>query len=1421
MNTQDVNAFTRHEIDNISSLDLVASSIDYQFFARAYKDFFPEDLNNSDTAFRVYAAHSREVCLDPNEFFNETAYRDVNPDVAYAIQNGDYISGFHHWLCYGRGEGRSSCPKPQASFLPDESGHAVQVTGTPDNQLSGSLPDDGQDEEGVQCEAAAILHDPTIPLFDQDANEGADGNDDAHPERPEDKWMDTIKASGLFDAAWYISTYPELDLATTDDALADFVHRGWRAMRNPNEDFSTRYYLSQNPDVATVNLNPLFHYIVAGDRENRAPSPILDVVWYRATHGIAPGVETCLAHYRRNKHDKHISPTPLFDPEFYLNSYADIAQSGVHPFQHYMSSGHREIRDPSPAFKSTFYKNFYLSQNRNVNPLLHFLEVGKSVGYSTEPSDDILAPAIDARRFAARGKDFEEFESHAGFAGRESAKAIAFYLPQFHAFPENDEWWGSGFTEWTNIAKGMPRFAGHYQPRIPRDLGFYDPTQDGVLERQVELARQAGIHGFCFYFYWFNRKRLLERPLERLLANPEINMPFCLMWANENWTRRWDGQDQEILIQQDYAEEDDVALVDTFLRHFQDYRYIRIDGRPLLIIYRAQIIPDMRERLGRWRAMFLERGEMPLILMAQTFNDNDPRPYGFDGAVEFPPHKVSAMVPNEIMSAKIYDPFFSGQIYSYDNIVDVSLNEPAPPYPLIKTVFPSWDNDARRQGRGAVFHGSTPKSYQRWLEGTLSYAKANPFHNERFVFINAWNEWAEGAYLEPDLHFGAAYLNATARAIYGRQQTQGRTKLLLVGHDAHPHGAQLNLLGIARILARDFGIEIAIVLLGGGPLVGRYNDLAETHVCTTPGEMQSVFEELSAAGFTAALLNTVVTGVAVPVLKEAGFHVTGMIHELPRIIQERNLQGSAANFARMADNLVFACAYVRDRFLELTGTPKAKVVIRPQGLYTPVDFDGEDRDRLRRQLGLCDSTRLVVNIGYADLRKGFDLFLETARAAAHSGLDLHFLWVGNIDPLIKVWLVGTNGESRLPNLTLVGFTDDVAPYYSAADLFFLSSREDPFPTVTMEAINAGLPVVAYHGGGGYAELLEDGRFGRLVPMGDAAAALSALTTLPIDDRQERAGANAAHCRTHFNHRDYAFELLRLGQPSLKKVSVVVPSYNYAHHMVERLESILGQTYPVYEILVLDDASADDSVGVARAVAAATQRTVTIEVNSRNSGSVFAQWRKGAEMASGELLWIAEADDSADPSFLATLCANLDPERSAFAFSDSVAIDPDGNEIMPSYIPYCEAEAPGRFSRNFTLDGWTFARSCLAIKNTVLNVSGVVWSTATLRATLAIVGAELTTFKVAGDWRLYAEAAALGRRVSYIAKALNRHRRHASSVTHDLNKRRHLEEIIRMQDFVAGRLMVDKATIDAANKYVDGLLIQFGIENEKEQSHDFV
>ena len=343
-------------------------------------------------------------------------------------------------------------------------------------------------------------------------------------------------------------------------------------------------------------------------------------------------------------------------------------------------------------------------------------------------------------------------------------RAIAFYLPQFHPIPENDRWWGKGFTEWTNVTRARANFFGHYQPRLPSDFGFYDLRVPETLEEQAQVARAHGIHGFCYHYYWFAGKRLLERPVEVMRERGKPDFPYCFCWANENWTRRWDGADSEVLIAQRPSASDDERFIRDLLPHLLDARYIRVDGRPLILVYRVGMLPDPRATAATWRAVCRAEGVgEPYLCAAGTYDTGVPAQYGFDAVVEFPPHNTR--VPTINPQVEITNPAFRGSIYDYREFVDDVLARPDPEYVCHPTVMPGWDNTARRQDLANIFIHATPEVYEVWLREIAARVIQRRSPEERFVFINAWNEWAECAYLEPDRRFGHQYLEATRRAL--------------------------------------------------------------------------------------------------------------------------------------------------------------------------------------------------------------------------------------------------------------------------------------------------------------------------------------------------------------------------------------------------------------------------------------------------------------------------------------------------------------------------------------------------------------------------------------------------------------------------------------------------------------------------------
>ena len=344
------------------------------------------------------------------------------------------------------------------------------------------------------------------------------------------------------------------------------------------------------------------------------------------------------------------------------------------------------------------------------------------------------------------------------------AKLIAFYLPQFHPIPENDEWWGEGFTEWSNVKRARPNFVGHYQPLVPSELGFYDLRRPEVLDRQAELAKSYGIHGFCFYYYWFNGHRLLERPLEQMLARGKPDFPFCICWANENWTRRWDGSEDEVLMKQDYSEGSAEQFIRDVIPILKDRRYIKTGDAPILLVSRVDLLPDAPATARRWRQLCAQEGIPEIHLAAmQSFGIADPRPYGFDAAVDFPPHTQRELIdPGRF---KGISPDFAGYLEDYLKVARNQVNQPPPPFIRYRGVMPAWDNTPRRMNRAHICVNSSPAAYQAWLERIVEQTMARSAVQEPLVFLNAWNEWAEGAYLEPDSRNGYARLNATGRGL--------------------------------------------------------------------------------------------------------------------------------------------------------------------------------------------------------------------------------------------------------------------------------------------------------------------------------------------------------------------------------------------------------------------------------------------------------------------------------------------------------------------------------------------------------------------------------------------------------------------------------------------------------------------------------
>lgn len=994
-------------------------------------------------------------------------------------------------------------------------------------------------------------------------------------------------------------------------------------------------------------------------------------------------------------------------------------------------------------------------------------------------------------------------------------RLIAFYLPQFHTIPENDAWWGEGFTEWTKVKPSLPLFEGHEQPHVPLELGYYRLGDSEVPRRQIELARRYGVAGFCFYYYWFAGKTLLERPVEHYLQDTTLDLPFCLCWANENWSRRWDGLDQELLISQRHSAEDDLAFIEHVARFLRDPRYLRIDGRPVLLLYRPSLLPDIRETVQRWRRWCRDHGVGEIYLAyPQSFDAVDPAHFGFDAAIEFPPNNSGP--PNITDQVKPVEGHNAPMVYDWQVFVERSKHYINPSYTLLRSVCPAWDNTARKGSRGAVFLGSNPKDYQTWLANAVAETcrvRSNP--DERLVFVNAWNEWAEGAHLEPDLRHGHAYLQATRNALTGETFVPDDVqRVVLVSHDAHPHGAQFLALNLARTLVGSMRCEVHLVCLGAGPLKPAFAEAAhrlydlEGMDPRGPKALE-LARMLHSIGARIAIANTTVSGLFVETLAQTGIRSVALIHELRGVLEQYSLQAHAKSIVKHASHIICPAAAVAASFTEFSGEDSDRIVVRPQGIYKRADRSlsrEQRRAQVRELLGIGSDTLIVLGVGYADERKGVDLFVQAAFSSLVRDPDCHWVWIGHWDQQMRPrieQLIATHPE--LGNrIHFPGIQPDTTPFYLGADAFALTSREDPFPSVILEAFDADLPVVAFHDAGGFTELTDRGVL-ELVPHSDAVALAKAVDALtrPSEARDAMTRAARALVDTDYSFRAYVRFLLETLGVTWPKVSVIVPNYNYARYMDARLGSILDQTAPLHELIFLDDCSTDDSIEVASRLLDKADVDWRIVHNETNSGSVFSQWQKGVELASGDVVWIAEADDESEPEFLRTVLRGFQIPGMVMSYCESQSIDASGNRRAADYSAYVATVDSRHWRNHFASEGTEEVRRYLSVMNTIPNVSAVLFERGRLREVMDHAFEDIRSFRVAGDWRLYVEVLRKGG-VSFSPATLNRHRRHQGGVTLGERRAQLIEEIRTMQQFVSMHFSVPPEMAERARAYLDTL-----------------
>lgn len=537
----------------------------------------------------------------------------------------------------------------------------------------------------------------------------------------------------------------------------------------------TGFYASGSPEVRLVrNLNGVVSELPVED--------VLEAINYlmrilgerqpdaKAAVAASGGKSSSVAIDRTYR--RMVADSGLFDRSWYVTHYPEALQNGLEPMDYFIAIGAKAGHCPSARFNAKWYVDQRPDLVVVTDALEHYLHFGRTEGLRTcppaiPPVNDLPLPVNHISATLADNKEQErDAEEELAISG-ELPRLFAFYLPQFHPIAENNFGHRPGFTEWDNVIKAKPLFKGHYQPRIPGELGYYDLRSTDVLREQVRLANAHGITGFCFYFYYFQGKKLLYRPIENYIKS-DIKAPFFFLWANENWSRRWDGGDNEVIVSQKHSPEDNLAFIRELIPIFSDERYVKVCGKPVLAVYKTHLFANIRRATELWRDEIVKHGFPGLYLvMADDWSSNPthPRDLGFDASYEIPSNTVPETVLFQDLKELDVTEGFEGRIVDYRKFANFHMSRPFPPYKRFRTVMASWDNTPRYGLRALVHINTDNDAYKLWLSEAMVDTRWRYETEERIVFVHSWNEWCEGTYIEPDGRYGRRLLEQTREAV--------------------------------------------------------------------------------------------------------------------------------------------------------------------------------------------------------------------------------------------------------------------------------------------------------------------------------------------------------------------------------------------------------------------------------------------------------------------------------------------------------------------------------------------------------------------------------------------------------------------------------------------------------------------------------
>jgi GT2 family glycosyltransferase/glycosyltransferase involved in cell wall biosynthesis len=805
-------------------------------------------------------------------------------------------------------------------------------------------------------------------------------------------------------------------------------------------------------------------------------------------------------------------------------------------------------------------------------------------------------------------------------------KPLAFYLPQFHPIPENNLWWGEGFTEWTNVTRATQQYQGHYQPRRPGDLGYYDLRLKETQVAQAKLAKEYGLHGFCYYYYWFDNKKMLNLPIENMLKDKDVDLPFCVCWANENWSRNWDGQNRYVLLEQNYSDETNMNFIKEIAQMFKDSRYIRYNGKPLLVIYRIKIIPNFPQVAQMWREYCREIGIGEIHIASVRFGletlEHDASYYGVDSFVLFPPHEAGR---KDLRSSVPHlNKNFHGEIFDYDYVVESDIEKHNTQYSnLHRGAMMGWDNTARRMESSRIFHGATPLKFRKWLKNIkVQHEHYSQDNNESLVFINAWNEWAEGTYLEPDQKFSKAYLEAcssvfdtmvvpqetkkstspkvrnTIEYFEGKQSVDASKKsILLVAHIAGHQlfGGERSFLDVIRGFASLQSYNLFVVLPSSNnrhyiELINQY----AAKVIVTPypqwKDGEAIDEEVVLKMSSIILSNAIdIVYVNTIVIREALIAATRLGKFTMTHIREliNDDEGLCKQIGKTPSEII-KIVHTRNDFMIANSKTTQDIFEQKDKIAYIPNMIEVDKFNMNNTIG---KTIKIGIISSNIPKKGLDDFVKISQICYERGMnDIAFVVIGPRNDRVKEYEAQLKSQQLHQNITFLGYYD--SPQEAIIEmniLLSLSSFAESFGRTIAEALIAQRPVISYRKGAVH-ELVYDNETGFLVDFQDYETLCDRIEYFRsnrekivefgqngkklISQNFSQSNLNSALANTFQLLEKNTFNAI-VKRP---RVKVIVPIYNAYEEVKQCLQYLeYYSNFDIADILLINDCSSDKRI----------------------------------------------------------------------------------------------------------------------------------------------------------------------------------------------------------------------------------------------------